>query len=97
MISAPLAALSVTGKLRTAEAPFPSVTVAEPMEMVGADSSSVIVPVPVAVPSVAFFGSLRVTGMVSSASGRVSPWTVTVTVRLVSPAAKVRVPAARAV
>ena len=97
MIAAPLGALRVTGKLRVVEAPWPSVTVAEPMETVGAPSSLVIVPVPVAVPSVAFVGSLNCTGIVSSASASVSPRTETVTVFVVSPAAKVSVPSASAV
>ena len=62
-------------------------------------SSSTIVPTPLPDPSaiVAFTGPLSVTTTVSSASTAVSPATDTETVSLVSPAAKVSVPAARAV
>ena len=62
-----------------------------------------IVPVPVsavrpaATARVAFTGPLNVTTTVSSASSVPSPVTVTATLRLVSPAAKVSVPAASAV
>ena len=62
-------------------------------------SSSVIVPVAVAavVESAAFVGLLNSTTTVSSASASASPATVTSRVLLLSPAAKVRVPAASAV
>ena len=66
---------------------------------VGAASSSVIVPMPV--PAVfdtaALLGLLSVTPTVSCGSSVVSPATATVSVRLVSPAANVSVPAASAV
>ena len=65
----------------------------------GGSSSSVMVPVPVAAvaDSAALDGPLRVTTTVSSASSSTSPATVTAMFLLVSPAAKVRVPAASAV
>ena len=66
---------------------------------VGASSSSVIVPVPVpaVLDTVAFVGLLRATTTVSFGSSVVSPRTDTVTVLLVSPAAKVSVPPLSAV
>ena len=64
---------------------------------VGASSSSVIVPVPLAVPMLAFDAPLSVTSTVSSGSSVVSPVTETVIVSLVSPAVKVRVPEVSAV
>ena len=64
---------------------------------VGAASSSVIVPVPDAVPIVAFTAPLSDTTTVSSGSSVVSPVTDTVIVLLVSPAAKVSVSALSAV
>ena len=64
---------------------------------VGAASSSVIVPVPEAVPTVAPAALPSVTTTVSSGSSVVSPVTDTVIVLLVSPAAKVSVPEASAV
>ena len=60
-------------------------------------SSSMIVPVPVAVPRAAFTAPLRLTTTVSFSSSSVSPVTDTATVLLVSPAAKVSVPATSAV
>jgi hypothetical protein len=60
--------------------------------MVGPLSSSVIVPVAVAVGMVALEAPDRVTVKVSFDSADVSPAMVTVKVLLVSPAAKVRVP-----
>ena len=60
-------------------------------------SSSVMVPVPVAVARVALAGLLNVTAMVSFASSRASPVRATASVRPVVPAAKVRVPAVMAV
>ena len=62
------------------------------MESVGGSSSSVIVPVPVAVPMVAYAALLNVTTTVSSASSVVSPVTDTSKLRLVVPAANVSVP-----
>ena len=59
---------------------------------VGFASSSVMVPVPVAVPMVAFTAPLNSTATVSFGSSVVSPVSETVIVLLVSPAAKVRVP-----
>ena len=59
---------------------------------VGFASSSVIVPVPVAVPMVAFVAPLNSTATVSFGSLVVSPVTETVMVLPVSPAPKVRVP-----
>ena len=59
---------------------------------VGFASSSVIVPVPVAVPMVALVALLNSTATVSFGSFVVSPVTETVMVSLVSPAPKVRVP-----
>ena len=66
---------------------------------VGAASSSMIVPVPLAPPSasVAFPGLLSVTMTGSSGSSVVSPVTATAMVRLVSPAANVSVPDGSAV
>ena len=64
---------------------------------VGKASSSVIVPVPVGVlDSAAFIGALSVRATVSSGSSTSSPVTVTVTAKLISPAAKVSVPDDRA-
>ena len=78
--------------VRAAEPLSPSVTLGESIETVGAPSSSVIVPVPVAVPVVAFAALLNVTTTVSSASSAVSPVTDTSKLRLVVPAANVSVP-----
>ena len=56
-----------------------------------------IVPVPVGVlDSAAFIGALSVRATVSSGSSTSSPVTVTVTAKLISPAAKVSVPDDRA-
>ena len=77
--------------------PVPSATVGESIDTVGGSSSSVIVPVPVAVPRVAFVGPLRVTATVSLSSSVASPVKATSKVWLVSPAAKVSVPAVMAV
>ena len=63
----------------------------------GAASSFMIVPVPVAAPSSAFVGLLKVITTVSSAASTVSPVTATAMVRLVSPAANVSVPPVTAV
>ena len=93
----PLAALSVTRNVRAAAPPSPSVTLGELIDSVGAPSSSVIVPVPVPAEMVAFAALLNATTTVSSSSSVVSPVTNTVTLRLVTPAANVRVPAATAV
>ena len=60
----------------------------------GAGSSLVIVPVPLALPSVAPpVAAERVTRNVSSSSNETSPWTRMVIVWLVSPSAKLTVPA----
>ena len=75
----------------------PSVTLGESIDSVGAPSSSMIVPVPVAVAIVAPVAPLRVTTTVSTDSSSVSPVTDTSKVRLVVPAAKVSVPAVIAV
>ena len=74
----------------------PSVTVASPIDTVGAVSSSVIVPTPCASPSVAFEGALRLRKKLSFGSSSRSPFTSTVTVCVVSPAAKLSVPAVAA-
>src|SRR5438876_751139 len=58
---------------------------------VGGRSSSIIVPVPVAVVIVALVGFERLTVNVSFGSSRVSPFTWTVMVLVVSPALKIRV------
>ena len=92
------APLSVAVTVVTLPAPLSSMRADDSTSLaVGVASSSVIVPVPVAVPSVALFGLLSVTLTVSSVSSTSSPVTVTRTVLLVSPAAKVNVPAVRAV
>ena len=88
----PLAALSVTEKLMATVPLSPSVTLAEPIETVGNASSSVIVPVPVPVKMVALVGLLNFTATVSFGSSKVSPFTVTAMLLVVSPAAKVKVP-----
>ena len=75
----------------------PSATLGDEIEAEGAASSSVIVPLPLAVPSKALEALLSVTATVSLGSSRVSPVTRTVTVFSVSPAAKVSVPAVSAV
>ena len=92
------APLSLAVTVVTLPAPLSSMRADDSTSLaVGVASSSVIVPVPVAVPSVALFGLLSVTLTVSSVSSTSSPVTVTRTVLLVSPAAKVNVPAVRAV
>ena len=65
----------------------------------GAASSSAIVPVPIRplTGTCAFTGPLSTTTTVSSGSSVVSPVTDTAILRLVTPAAKVRVPAGTAV
>ena len=88
----PLAGLRVAVKVRFVEPLSPSVTLAAATDTVGGSSSSVIVPVPVAVEIAAPDASLRVTRMVSSTSSVVSPVTETSKVWLVVPAAKVSVP-----
>ena len=68
------------------------------MDTVGASSSSVTVPVPVAAADrVALVGVLNVTATVSFASSVPSPVTVTSIVRVVVPAVKVSVPPVMAV
>ena len=88
-------------KVRVGVAPgAPSATLGASMKSVGVvPSSSTTVPVPVTAPEarVALVGPLNVTAMVSSCSSVVSPVTVTSIVCVVVPAAKVSVPAARAV
>ena len=103
MTSRPLAALSVTVKLMLAvvAGSLPSVTaLAFPTDTVGVASSSVMVPVAsrVALPpfSVALLAEESRSTTVSLSSSRLSPVTVTETVLLVSPAAKVSVPAVSA-
>ena len=93
----PLAALSVTVNVNAADPPFPSITLGDEIDSIGAASSSVIVPVPLPVASVAFVGLLSFTATVSSDSSLVSPVTDTMRLRLVTPAAKVSVPAGTAV
>ena len=85
----PLAPFSDTVKLAGTS---PSTTPVSPIESAGAGSSSVIVPRPLPSPIVPPDGADSVTVNVSSASSRTSPLTSTVTVLLVSPAAKVTVP-----
>ena len=86
-------------KVRVAAPVSPSVTVGLSMDSAGVASSSAIVPVPVSSPEgmVALVGPLKVTSIVSFASSRASPVSVTSIVWVVVPAAKVSVPAARAV
>ena len=79
------------------EPAFPSVMLGESIETVRAPSSSAIVPVPDARAMVAFSGFDSVTTTVSFDSDFVSGITGTVTVFLVCPAAKVRVPGTSAV
>ena len=94
----PLPALSVTVNVNDGVAPtVPSGTLGDEIDSVGAASSSVIVPVPVPVEMVAFVALLNATTTVSSDSSVVSPLTDTVTLRLVTPAANVSVPAGNAV
>ena len=83
--------------VRFVEPLFPSATRGESIDSDGPESSSVIVPVPVAVPMAALTALLSVTTTVSSASSSVSPITETSKVWLVVPAAKVRAPAVMAV
>ena len=83
--------------VRSADPLSPSATLGESMASVGAPSSSLIVPVPVPVEIAAFTALLSSTTTFSSGSSVASPVTDTARVRLVSPAAKVRVPAASAV
>ena len=92
-----LALLRVSVNVRFVEPLSPSVTLGESMDTVGVPSSSVIVPVPVAVETAAFAALLSVTTTVSSASSVVSPVTDTLKVWLVAPAAKVSVPPVTAV
>ena len=66
-------------------------------ELIDSVSLSAMVPVPVAVDTVAFVGLLRDIATVSSGSLVVSPVTDTVIVWLVVPAANVSVPAVTAV
>lgn len=72
---------------------LPSLAVASLIDSAG-KSSLRMVPMPWASAMVAPLAPLRLTAKVSSASMVVSPVTLTFTVLLVSPAAKVRVPEA---
>ena len=72
---------------------LPSVTVTSFTERVGAASSSVIVPRPEPSAIVAFPGLESVTPKVSSISSILSPFTVTVKVVVVEPAATCLAPA----
>ncbi len=92
----PLAADSVTVKVAGEVPALPSFNDTSLMLRVGVASSSVIVPVPTAAPSVALVGLVSVTVNVSLASSSRSPFTSTVTVWLVSPGANVSVPDAAA-
>ena len=78
-------------------APVPSAALGESIDTVGGSSSSVIVPVPVAVPRVAFVGPLSVTATVSFSSSVASPVTTTSIVCVVVPGVKVSVPPGMAV
>jgi hypothetical protein len=71
---------------------LPSVTLTSLIVSTGGGSSSVIVPVPCPSTMVAFDAFVRLTRKVSFASSSVSLLTTTVTVFVVSPAAKVSVP-----
>ena len=76
---------------------LPSVTVTSLIEMVGAASSSVIVPMPWPSRMVALVGLVRFTKKVSLISSSRSPWTWTVKVCVVTPGLKVTTVAATAV
>ena len=89
----PLIALRPTVKVASTVPALPSATVTSPTDSVGVASSSVIVPMPSASPRVAFVGALSVKSKVSFASSSTSPFTCTVTVCEVSPAAKSRMAA----
>ena len=97
MIRRPLSALRLTWNSIAVEPRLPSFTFVPTIRTEGASSSSRIVPVPPAVPIVAFAAFERVSTTVSSGSSSVSPLTETETVLPVSPGSKVRVPAVRAV
>ena len=71
---------------------LPSVTVTSPTEIVGGASSSVIVPRPSPSAIVALTGSARFAVKVSSISSSVSPIVCTVSVRVVIPGLKTRLP-----
>jgi hypothetical protein len=83
--------LSVTTKVAVAVPVLPSATTASATAMVGVASSSVIVPVACASPTVAFVGPERSTTKVSLTSSRTSPFTCTVTGRTVWPGLNVTV------
>jgi uncharacterized membrane protein len=91
VIACPLAPERVTAKVRLEEPALPSANETSLIEMVGAASLSVMVPVPVAVPRVALVGELKVTVKVSLASSTVSPTMGTTKVSEVSPGTKVMV------
>ena len=71
---------------------LPSATVTSPIVMLGALSSSVIVPIPWPSAIVALTGSDRLAKKVSSISSRVSLVVCTVSVRVVVPGLKTRLP-----
>jgi hypothetical protein len=64
---------------------LPSLALTLPMEMAGCESSLRTVPVPCGFEIVAFVGPARLTKNVSSGSNVVSPLTLTVTLRDVTP------------
>ena len=79
-------------KVAFTELPFPSVTVTSFTDSDGKPSSSVIVPIPCGSGVVALSAPERLSAKVSLTSSRRSPFTATVTVLVVSPAAKLSVP-----
>jgi hypothetical protein len=90
----PLSGESETVKVAATVPPLPSVTVTSSTESEGSGSSSVIVPTPWSSAIVALDAPLRSRKKVSFASSSRSPLTSTVTVFVVSPAAKSSVPPA---
>ncbi len=83
----------MTLKLAVTVPVSPSVTVTSPIATEGSESSSVIVPSPCASSIDAFKALDRLRKKFSSFSSSASPLTSTVTVFVVSPAAKLSVPA----
>jgi hypothetical protein len=88
----PLTALRPTVKVASTVPAAPSATVASPIVSVGVVSSSVIVPTPVGLLSVAKSAVVTLTLYVSSISSSMSAFTVTSTVFAVSPMAKASAP-----
>ena len=88
----PAAAESVTVKLAVVVPLTGSVTVASPMLKLGAAVASRMVPVPLAWAMLPALGAERFSAKASVPSYSASAFTATVTVLLVSPAAKVSVP-----